>query len=111
MPPIGRRAAILRTMPATLVSTSRCALGPPIWQIGTDGILPRTLQDYLLLDLEHVQVDGRQINLGADREVAFRQYHQLMQQPTPAVALPISVASIVDALNSCRSVNFTPNRS
>ena len=47
--------------------------------------------------LWYVQVDGKQINLGADREAAFRQYHQLMQQPTPAVALPISVASIVDA--------------
>lgn len=28
------------------------------WQIGTDGVLPRMLEDYLLLDLEHVLVGG-----------------------------------------------------
>jgi hypothetical protein len=30
------------------------------WQSGTDAILPRTLTEYLLLDLEHVEVGGRE---------------------------------------------------
>ncbi len=49
--------------------------------------------------LWYVQVDGKQINLGADRETAFRQYHQLMQQPaqTATSTAAVSVASIVDA--------------
>ncbi|MGQ0465804.1 MAG: hypothetical protein ACT4QG_10850 [Sporichthyaceae bacterium] len=28
------------------------------WQMGTDALLPTTLSDYLLLDLEHVEIDG-----------------------------------------------------
>lgn len=28
------------------------------WQMGTDVLLPETLRDYLLLDLEHVELDG-----------------------------------------------------
>ena len=28
------------------------------WQVGSDASLPRALTDYLLLDLEHVEVDG-----------------------------------------------------
>ena len=48
--------------------------------------------------LWYVQVDRRQINLGADRDAAFRQYHQLMQQPAQTVTstASVSVASIVD---------------
>lgn len=29
------------------------------WQAGTDELLPRTLDDYLLLDLERLELDGR----------------------------------------------------
>lgn len=49
--------------------------------------------------LWYVQVDGKQINLGAEREAAFRQYHQLMQQPSQKATSTesVSVASIVDA--------------
>ncbi|TXT35843.1 MAG: hypothetical protein FD138_1193 [Planctomycetota bacterium] len=48
--------------------------------------------------LWYVQVDGKQINLGVDREAAFCQYHQLMQQPQNATSTAsVSVASIVDA--------------
>lgn len=48
--------------------------------------------------LWYVQVDGKQINLGADREAAFCQYHQLMQPPQNATSTAsVSVASIVDA--------------
>ena len=38
--------------------------------------------------LWYVQLDGRQINLGPDREQAFRQYHELMARPRPVVRQP-----------------------
>jgi len=28
------------------------------WQVATDAILPRTLADYLLIDLERLEIDG-----------------------------------------------------
>lgn len=30
----------------------------------------------------YVQIDGRQVSLGSDREEAFRQYHRMMQSPS-----------------------------
>jgi integrase len=35
--------------------------------------------------LWYVQLDGKQINLGPDRDEAFRRYHELMARPKPAV--------------------------
>ncbi len=47
-----------------------------------------------------VQINGHQHNLGRDRDAAFKQYHELMATPTPAVAPPPipsgSVLSIID---------------
>jgi hypothetical protein len=47
-----------------------------------------------------VQIGPRQINLGTDKDEAFRQYHQLMAEPseTPAVQNPSKlVVVVVDA--------------
>ena len=43
--------------------------------------------------LWYVQIDGRQISLGPDREEAFRQYHQLMR--TPILKLPAALNPLV----------------
>ena len=49
--------------------------------------------------LWYVQIDGRQINLGPDRDEAFRRYHDLMargrDQPEPSTG--DSVVSVLDA--------------
>lgn len=52
--------------------------------------------------LWYVQLDGRQINLGADRDVAWRRYHELMaerskQQPPPEPAAGILVLAALEA--------------
>lgn len=46
-----------------------------------------------------LQVGGKQIKLGPDRDAAFRRYHELMGQPEapPARADPASVVGILDA--------------
>lgn len=47
--------------------------------------------------LWYVQIDGKQHNLGPDREDAFRQYRNLMAQPKEQRQVdPHSVASVVD---------------
>ena len=42
--------------------------------------------------LWYVQIDGRQINLGADKDAAFKTYHGLMQQRDQVPAQPIASA-------------------
>lgn len=48
--------------------------------------------------LWYVQIDGRQVNLGPDKEAAFKQYHALMQSPTPVVAPQVSSSPLVVVL-------------
>jgi hypothetical protein len=43
--------------------------------------------------LWYVQIDGRQINLGPERETAFAQYRDLMAAPRSASPLPVVSAS------------------
>ena len=48
--------------------------------------------------LWYVQIDGKQVNLGPDKDEAFRQYHQLMARPKERRAVHSgSLASIIDA--------------
>ena len=43
-----------------------------------------------------MQLHGRQINLGAERESAFRRYGELIAQPAPAKLTCDSVAALMD---------------
>ncbi len=45
----------------------------------------------------YVQIDRRQIKLGSEQTVAFRRYHQLMQEPQRRLVSDESVASLADA--------------
>ena len=45
----------------------------------------------------YVELDRRQIKLGADRDEAFRLYHQLMARPRPQPVVSGHLAEIVDA--------------
>lgn len=47
--------------------------------------------------LWYVQLDGRQINLGPDRDEAFRRYHRLMGEPRDQQPRSDSLAVIIDA--------------
>ena len=47
--------------------------------------------------LWYVEINRKQINLGPDREEAFRQYHQLMTRPREQPVSPEMLASIIDA--------------
>ncbi len=44
--------------------------------------------------LWYVQIDGKQHNLGPDKDEAFRRYHQLMQAPAPVAST--LVAGVID---------------
>ena len=46
--------------------------------------------------LWYVQLDGKQINLGPDREEAFRRYGELMARPRPAKLASDSIAVLMD---------------
>lgn len=45
----------------------------------------------------YVTIDGKQINLGPDKEAAFQEYKRLLNQPRQCQVPPSSVAAIVDA--------------
>ncbi len=47
--------------------------------------------------LWYVEINRQQFNLGADREAAFRQYHQMMMQPTEKVVSTEMLAGVIDA--------------
>jgi integrase len=58
----------------------------------------------------YVQIDRKQIKLGCDKEKAFLQYHQLMQQPAElATASPESVVNIIDAFLEWTERNRAPD--
>ncbi len=46
--------------------------------------------------LWYVEVDRKQVNLGADRDKAFKRYHQMMVQPRERRVETTSLAAIVD---------------
>jgi len=53
--------------------------------------------------LWYVRIDGKQINLGRDRGLAFACYHDLMRRPQQANVNADSVVGIIDAfLEWCR---------
>ena len=45
----------------------------------------------------YVEIDRKQVNLGPDKDDAFRRYHQLMSQPQPKYVAADSVLGVVDA--------------
>jgi integrase len=47
--------------------------------------------------LWYVQIDGKQHNLGPDRDQAFETYHDLMRQPETVAVVGESVLAIIDA--------------
>lgn len=46
--------------------------------------------------LWYVQLNGKQLNLGPDRDAAFRKYHELMRRPRSARVSSEAVAAVVD---------------
>ena len=44
----------------------------------------------------YVEIDRKQLNLGPDREEAFRHYHQLLTEPKPQSVPSDSVLGVVD---------------
>jgi len=59
--------------------------------------------------LWYVEINRRQINLGSDREAAFRQYHQLMMQPAEKVVSAELLAGVVDAFLEWVHKNRAPD--
>ena len=58
----------------------------------------------------YVEIDRKQIKLGPDREQAFLQYHQLMQQPAEQInASPESLVNIIDAFLEWTDRNRAPD--
>ncbi len=43
-----------------------------------------------------VMLDGRQVNLGSDREAAHRRFHELMIQPKKRVVASGAVVQVID---------------
>lgn len=64
----------------------------------------------------HVQLHGRQFNLGREKEAAFVRYHKLMSQPVSAAAPPPqrgdAVVVVIDQfLGWCKSTVSTARTS
>ncbi|QDT13489.1 tyrosine-type recombinase/integrase [Planctomycetes bacterium K23_9] len=59
--------------------------------------------------LWYVQIDRKQINLGPDRDEAFRQYHQMMSQPRAEHVSPESVVAIIDSFLDWVHKNRAPD--
>lgn len=57
----------------------------------------------------YVEIDRRQINLGPDKDDAFRRYHQLMARPHEQQAPTESVAFITDAFLEWVQRNRAPD--
>ena len=58
----------------------------------------------------YVEINRRQIKLGPNRDEAFRQYHQIMQQPAEVVsASPESLVTIIDAFLDWTDRNRSPD--
>jgi integrase len=59
--------------------------------------------------LWYVQIDGRQINLGPNRDDAFDRYHQLMANPRQRRVASGSLAAIIDAFLEWVEKNRSPD--
>ncbi|MCG8651149.1 MAG: hypothetical protein MI861_15025, partial [Pirellulales bacterium] len=46
----------------------------------------------------YVEINGKQVNLGPDRDEAFQKYHELMASPEPVAFKPADPAQPVAAL-------------
>ena len=57
----------------------------------------------------YVEIDRKQINLGSNRDEAFRQYHQLMAQPRPKQVAADSVLGLIDAFLDWCSKHRAPD--
>jgi len=57
----------------------------------------------------YVEIDRKQINLGPDKDEAFRQYHQLMGKPREQHASPESLVVIIDAFLEWTQKNRAPD--
>ncbi len=57
----------------------------------------------------YVEINRKQVNLGPDKDDAFRQYHQLMVQPRAQTASPESLAAIIDAFLEWNQNNRAPD--
>jgi len=58
--------------------------------------------------LWYVQIDGRQINLGPDRDDAFQHYHRLMGEPRQRHVASGSLAGVIDAFLEWVDRNRSP---
>ena len=58
--------------------------------------------------LWYVQIDGRQHNLGPDKEKAFQAYHELMGQPAATKIDPRLVVSLIDEFLEWVQTNQAP---
>jgi len=59
--------------------------------------------------LWYVQIDGRQINLGRDRDDAFQQYHRLMGEPRQRHVASGSLVGVIDAFLEWVDRNRSPD--
>jgi integrase len=57
----------------------------------------------------YVEIDRKQINLGPNRDEAFRRYHQLMAQPRPQAVAADSVLGTIDAFLDWCSKHRAPD--
>jgi hypothetical protein len=57
----------------------------------------------------HVEINRRQINLGPNKDEAFRRYHQLMAQPHEQRVSPESLAAIIDSFLGSVERNRSPD--
>jgi integrase len=56
----------------------------------------------------YVEINRRQINLGSDKEQAFKQYHRLMGEPRKERAAAESLVGIIDAFLEWTTKNRSP---
>lgn len=59
--------------------------------------------------LWYVEINRKQINLGPDNDEAFRQYHQLMNQPRAQVVSADLLVDIIDAFLEWTHKNRAPD--
>ncbi len=57
----------------------------------------------------YVEINRKQVNLGPDKEEAFRQYHQLMGKPREQAVSPESLVAIIDAFLDWTQKNRAPD--
>ena len=57
----------------------------------------------------YVEIERKQVNLGPDRDEAFRRYYQLMTQPRPTKVAADSVLGVIDAFLEWCSKHRAPD--